>query len=475
MYIGQKSDLYQLGMTLWALAMNDDEPERHDQPLCMMRMTDEVPHWFKEIVSICLSPQPRDRLAAKELLRQFPLLPSDHPPHDISTMNRVLDDRLPKRYIDPCAAVEREDLERLGRRRRRSTSEQPSTEEASFMEPPSSSYLFDSGSSLVGVRRREQRSRPESAHDRDTEHVISDQHDGFTLDERDLQPQIISVSPGREPRYEGFDQDAVFDQERQIWTTAEHPSLRQNRASVQPSQVHEQIKPPIAPVSSLSTMPERQHEPESQALEVDLELPSPHLSPPDTTISTTSDSTPRNAPSILATSTSSIATPSALVDLATADLAGLGGHPTLEEHSPHEPRQSLDIQSSQYYDTQVQQQESPHPTDIAFFDTKAYLSNTVTEPASATLYTDVLQLMHDSELGNPTISSTTKDEERQTLPLPSTTENKEEHTLSVAPRTGEEENQNLSMPPYIGEEETQTLSMPPPTGEEEKQTLPAPA
>ncbi|KAJ5362875.1 hypothetical protein N7541_003719 [Penicillium brevicompactum] len=33
MYIGVKTDLFQLGMTLWALAMEDDEPERQPRPL----------------------------------------------------------------------------------------------------------------------------------------------------------------------------------------------------------------------------------------------------------------------------------------------------------------------------------------------------------------------------------------------------------------------------------------------------------
>jgi hypothetical protein len=33
MYIGVKTDLFQLGMTLWALAMEEDEPERQPRPL----------------------------------------------------------------------------------------------------------------------------------------------------------------------------------------------------------------------------------------------------------------------------------------------------------------------------------------------------------------------------------------------------------------------------------------------------------
>ncbi|KAL2808794.1 hypothetical protein BJX63DRAFT_16665 [Aspergillus granulosus] len=71
MYIGVKTDLFQLGMTLWALAMEEDEPERQRRPF----MFDEdfpVPEYYRRIVSFCLSPVPRNRLSAKELLNFFP-------------------------------------------------------------------------------------------------------------------------------------------------------------------------------------------------------------------------------------------------------------------------------------------------------------------------------------------------------------------------------------------------------------------
>ncbi|KAI9374049.1 hypothetical protein BJX61DRAFT_532714 [Aspergillus egyptiacus] len=85
MYIGVKTDLFQLGMTLWALAMEEDEPERQRRPFVL----DEelpVPDYYRRIVSICLSPTPRHRLSAKELLSLFPRatgafdqLPGIHP------------------------------------------------------------------------------------------------------------------------------------------------------------------------------------------------------------------------------------------------------------------------------------------------------------------------------------------------------------------------------------------------------------
>lgn len=81
MYIGVKTDLYQLGMTLWALIMEEDEPERQPRPL-MFDPEANVPDYYRRIVEICLSPTPRHRLAAKDLLRFFPpdLLSRPFPP-----------------------------------------------------------------------------------------------------------------------------------------------------------------------------------------------------------------------------------------------------------------------------------------------------------------------------------------------------------------------------------------------------------
>ncbi|KAJ0162564.1 Receptor-like protein kinase 5 [Colletotrichum tanaceti] len=71
MYIGVKSDLYQLGMVLWALAAQDDEPEAQGRPL---QLGEEhiVPAWYREMVDICLSDDPRLRLQASSLMVLFP-------------------------------------------------------------------------------------------------------------------------------------------------------------------------------------------------------------------------------------------------------------------------------------------------------------------------------------------------------------------------------------------------------------------
>lgn len=71
MYIGVKSDLFQLGMVLWGLAMEEDEPELQGRPLILGPEVG-VPDWYRQITEICLSYDPRMRLQASSLLHMFP-------------------------------------------------------------------------------------------------------------------------------------------------------------------------------------------------------------------------------------------------------------------------------------------------------------------------------------------------------------------------------------------------------------------
>jgi serine/threonine protein kinase len=71
MFIGVKTDLYQLGMVLWAIAMMQDEPDREPRPLREINNPD-VPQYFHDIVDICLQNDPRRRLGARYLLQRFP-------------------------------------------------------------------------------------------------------------------------------------------------------------------------------------------------------------------------------------------------------------------------------------------------------------------------------------------------------------------------------------------------------------------
>lgn len=95
MYIGVKSDLYQLGMVLWALATLEDEPEAHRRPL-RLDPEIEVPSYYRKVVTYCLHENPRIRKQAKELLEMFPEPVIDNTPNhvDPSTISVDYGDRL---------------------------------------------------------------------------------------------------------------------------------------------------------------------------------------------------------------------------------------------------------------------------------------------------------------------------------------------------------------------------------------------
>ncbi|EGS21110.1 uncharacterized protein CTHT_0029510 [Thermochaetoides thermophila DSM 1495] len=81
MYIGIKSDLYQLGMVLWALAAGRDDPDEVLQAGRGLTFEGEdfaddnkVPDWFKRVVETCLAEDPAERVSAAQLLGWFPKL-----------------------------------------------------------------------------------------------------------------------------------------------------------------------------------------------------------------------------------------------------------------------------------------------------------------------------------------------------------------------------------------------------------------
>jgi serine/threonine protein kinase len=71
MYIGVKSDLYQLGMVLYALATQQDEPENH-RPLSLASFPAEIPDYYLDLCHRCLNDDPRCRSQASALLTLFP-------------------------------------------------------------------------------------------------------------------------------------------------------------------------------------------------------------------------------------------------------------------------------------------------------------------------------------------------------------------------------------------------------------------
>jgi serine/threonine protein kinase len=77
MYIGVKSDLYQLGMVLYALAIQDDEPETK-RPFNLDYFPKGIPDYYIDICRRCLDDDPRRRPQAETLLELFP--PVDETP-----------------------------------------------------------------------------------------------------------------------------------------------------------------------------------------------------------------------------------------------------------------------------------------------------------------------------------------------------------------------------------------------------------
>ena len=130
MLIGVKSDLFQLGMVLWALVEEEDEPERQPRPL--NKETERLlqgPYPLQKIVKCCLDSDPKRRACAKDLLRLFPkeaqhyqsvedIVEENPMPHTHSLLEpqerrgRGQSSRAGEtEYINPADAVEREDIE----------------------------------------------------------------------------------------------------------------------------------------------------------------------------------------------------------------------------------------------------------------------------------------------------------------------------------------------------------------------------
>jgi serine/threonine protein kinase len=208
MYIGEKSDIYQLGMTLWGLAADDDEPERQDPPLRVDDLPAEVPDWYRDIVQICLSNKPRDRFSAKELARMF-RSPEKHDARMLSASPIRPDVRNEKRYIDPAQAVERDDIAKFGascQDHDMPYSPQSSKYDDTFTYPRSSNY--DRASDISAWERPRGRTPPTNL-----EHLSRQERYLWTPEEiispstDDMDAQIVSVSPRQEPVYDEIDFD----------------------------------------------------------------------------------------------------------------------------------------------------------------------------------------------------------------------------------------------------------------------------
>ncbi|KAK5163919.1 uncharacterized protein LTR77_010314 [Saxophila tyrrhenica] len=185
MCIGVKTDIYQLGMVLWALAEVVDEPERISRPL--PTVLDSIPTYFRRMLESCLSERPQGRPSAKKLLHKFPASAGRAPSSGTRSVDFVVDDeeavvhststtntthRSDKEYIDPHLAVTLDDVNartsRTSRRRQQVRDVSPfTTEQVTYLDPgvhdlvssqpaeSTTSYRFESsGSWVVGRRGR---------------------------------------------------------------------------------------------------------------------------------------------------------------------------------------------------------------------------------------------------------------------------------------------------------------------------------
>jgi len=87
MYIGVKSDVFQLGMVLWGMAHEMDEPESVPRPLTMDQAPEDIPAYYRGIVEACLCDKPQGRPSAKDIIALFPER-IDEAPHIVESSHR---------------------------------------------------------------------------------------------------------------------------------------------------------------------------------------------------------------------------------------------------------------------------------------------------------------------------------------------------------------------------------------------------
>jgi serine/threonine protein kinase len=200
-YIGVKSDLYQLGMVLWALAEQHDEPERQDRPLIKtLDRPSDIPEYFKEIIRSCLNVMPRDRMSAKSLLAKFPENSEQNPKQSVASRESISTHRSDKEYIDPALAVDHEDISQYRRNSRsKSSFEQvdlPSTEYI----PSSDSYILPNSTSVRG--RLPDQLRDDSRNRRSDCSPYPGHRSVMSFDDSELENELASLPASRETRWE---------------------------------------------------------------------------------------------------------------------------------------------------------------------------------------------------------------------------------------------------------------------------------
>lgn len=202
-YIGVKSDLYQLGMVLWALAEQQDEPERQERPLvkAMERHRSDIPDYFRDMVRACMSDLPRNRPSASQLLKQFPVPDQvvEMKP-TVASRESVSTHRSDKEYIDPATAVDLNDITH----HRRHSRQQSSFEK---IHVPPTEYPASSGSYIMpnhdnGRDRSPGDTRSNSNYRRSDCSPYPGHRSVMSLDDSELENELASLPASRETRWE---------------------------------------------------------------------------------------------------------------------------------------------------------------------------------------------------------------------------------------------------------------------------------
>lgn len=201
-YIGVKSDLFQLGMVLWAIAEQHDEPERQERPLAksMEHTRPDVPTYFRDVVRACLSDLPRNRPSAANLLKQFPaFVEIREPKAKIASRDSISTHRSDKEYIDPATAVGLEDISQHKRHSRTQSSFEN-------VLPPPTDYPASSGSYIIANNADRGRSPSSPARDSFYRQMNSSSHVGrhsvMSLDDSETDHDLASLPASRETRWE---------------------------------------------------------------------------------------------------------------------------------------------------------------------------------------------------------------------------------------------------------------------------------
>ena len=285
MCIGVKTDLFQLGMVLWALAEEVDEPERMERPLD--RVCDAVPGYFRRIVETCLSERPQGRATAKKLLRAFPSdagcppeRPRSRPSVDFRTQclrdsdhsnSMSTSHRSDKEYIDPKFAVTLDEVQERQRRRADTGRSDFTSGQVTYVDPDSNeastSYQFESnGSWVVGRRGRSP--------------VSSRRRRSSPLDRTATSATSLSSSPIRRVRSEPKDASVCSAEDNEQTAVGVYPSqldpkdltaTPERQRTPSPGHAYAQLDP-----KDLVATPERQRTPSPA-------ITNKHLSPLDLT------------------------------------------------------------------------------------------------------------------------------------------------------------------------------------------------